>query len=180
MERVKMVLSGLAILSLLFAFGVPVAHAQNFEIDGKGQLQTTIYTHDVQHVKAKGKGYVMLSENGLASECDGLGYSYDIVVIENPDEEGVACDTFLLGYLDTCSGEQSAVATLAVDEIPDGTTNYALCYFNGPVKNGAKFDSKGGECDLYDAGDTWIGISKNAGFKLKEKNLENKIKCTMP
>ena len=165
---------------MLFAFGVPVAHAQNLDIvEGQAQFKTTIYTHaDAMQVKAGGKGYVVLFENGSVSQCDGLGYSYDIALIENPDEVGAACVLTQIGVLDTCSGETSAVGIIDVDEIPEGTTNYAICYFNGPVKNYQNFSSKGGECDLYDAGDIWIGISKNAILKFKEKDLANKIKCT--
>lgn len=181
MERVKMVLCGVAILSLLFAFGVPVAHGQDFEIDGRAQFNTKIYTHaDVEEVKAGGKGYVMLFGNTEDSLCDGAGFSYDIVLIENADQEGVACVLTLLGFLDTCSGEESAVGIIRVDEIPEDSTNYADCFFNGAVDNGQTFSSKGAECDLYDVDENWIGISKNAKFKLKEKNLEDKIKCTMP
>ena len=179
METVKTVLCGLAILSLIFAFGVPVAHAQNFEIDGQGQFKATMYTHDVQLVKAKGKGYVMLFENGELSLCDGLGYSYDILFIENADQEGVGCVIITLGFLDTCSGEASAVGIIRVVD-PEGSGDYALCWFNGPLKDLKTFGSKGGECDLYDLADNWIGISKTAGFKIKQKDLENKIKCTMP
>jgi len=182
MERVKIVLCGLAILSFLFAFGVPVAHAQNLDrIMGQAQFKTSIYTHaPVAKVTEGGKGYVMLFENGFASICSVLGFSYDIVLIENPDQVGAACALTLIGFLDTCSGETSAVGFIGVDEIPESSTNYAECFFNGPVTNFQKFSSKGGECDLYDAGDNWIGISKKATMKFKEKNLAKKVKCTMP
>jgi hypothetical protein len=178
MAKVKIVLCNVLGFFLLCILSVPAAHAQNFEIDGGAKFKTKIYTNaNVEEVKAGGKGYVMLFENGFVSECDGFGFSYDIVLIENADQEGAACILTLLGFLDTCAGEQSAVGTIAVGGIPEETTNYALCFFNGPVDNGQTFSSKGGECDLYDIGDNWIGISKLAKFKLKEKNLEDKIKC---
>ena len=182
MERVKIVLCGLAILSLLFAFGVPVAHAQNFHLSmGQALFKTSVYTHaPVAKVTGKGKGYVMLFENGFVSVCSLLGFSYDIVLIENPDQVGVACMLTQIGLLDTCGGETSAVGFIILGEIPEGSTNYVECFLNGPITNFQKFSSKGGECDLYDVGDDWIGISKIAMLKFKEKNLAKEIKCTMP
>lgn len=178
MERVKMVLCGMAILSLLFAFGLPVAHAQDFEIEGQAQFKAKMYTHDVQLVQAKGKGYVAFVHNPFFdSDCDGLGFDYDVWFIDNPNAVGQDCDLYWLGYIDTCSGEASAVGFIAVED-PEGSGDTALCYFNGPVKNLKTFGSKGGECDLYNGGN-WIGISKTAGFKIKQKDLTKKVKCTL-
>ena len=180
MERVKMVLCGVAILSLLFAFAVPVAHGQagGFDIAGQGKFKVKGYTNaGVQTFSGGGKGLVVLFENAGVSMCDGAGFSYDVVVIDNYDEEGAPCDLIQIGILDTCLGEESAVGFLIVDEIPDGTTNYVECYFNGPVNNLTKFGSKAGYCDLYDAGDNWLGLSKTAKFSVKEKNIDKKVKC---
>jgi hypothetical protein len=183
MERAKMIFCGVAILSilsLLFAFDVPVARAQDVAGLGQGKVKTVMYTHTVQQVKAQGTGYVQLIYNeSFFSECDGLGYDYDIWVFDNPDEAQQTCQLYWIGYIDTCLGEQSAVGAMGQD-IEDGSGRYAVCYFNGLVKDFKTFSSKGGECDLYDASDNWIGISKNAKLKIKQKNLTKKIKCQGP
>jgi hypothetical protein len=183
MKRVNMVLCGMAILSLVFAFGLPVAHSQ--ALDGlEAQVQASlkwVTFVDQQNLGDKGKAPALLFENGGTSECDGAGFSYDLVIIENYDAEGEDCNLVQIGVLDTCEGEESAVADVEVDNTPIDTTNYAFIWATGPVKKFSDFSSKAGESDLFDETDTWIGIAKKAQLKLKEKALDKqKIMCNLP
>ena len=169
MERGKIIFCGVAILSLLFIFSVPVTHA-DLEMNGKFKVKGNL-VHNNPLIQNPGglSGYIIAQYEGfLSGFCSG-GYGYEVYLITDP----INCFAIYLGWVDTCGGaEANGVAYVRFYDVPN-FGEVTECYFNGPVEHNKKFKSVGNECDIWtynpSNGDlvSWIGMSQKMKFQLK-------------
>ena len=182
MERVRMIFCGVAILSLLFIFSVPLSHAQ---LQFMGQLKVKgnlVHNHPLVQNPGGLKAYIISQDEGFATGfCTG-GNAYEIFYIIDPN----TCANIYLGWVDTCGGaEANGVAYVRFYDVPN-VGEVTECYFNGPVKANTLFKSLGNECDIwtYDPGTgdlvSWLGMSQKMKFQLKQlsqKKFVKKVPC---
>ena len=164
------VVCGVAILSLLCIFSVPMANAQKLEFDGEAKAKgTLVETLTAAKVKAGGKFYVRIAEVARPSTCGGI--QYEISEVEDD------CDLRPLGWVDTCgANETTAWGRLEFEDVPNAGQTI-ICFFNGVVGN-KNLNSKGFSCWVDDGGPFNIMLGSKFKFQAKEKNIAKKLDCT--
>ena len=164
------VVCGVAILSLLCIFSVPMADAQRLQFDGEAKAQgTLVETLTAAKVKAGGKFYVRIVQVAQPSTCGGI--QYEISEVEDD------CDLRPLGWVDTCgANEATAWGRLEFENVPnDGQT--VFCFFNGVVGD-KKLKSLGASCWVDDGGPFKVMIGSKFKLQTKEKDLSKNLDCT--
>lgn len=191
MRRVGMlfrgVVCGVAILSLLFTFSVPAAHAQmaadatvQVKIQGNIKVFDGDDKIDTEKGKVKAPGILRtIGANGFG------GFDYDINALDDTGP-GVACGEINVGTLSTRGSDELTalgdylVTSVDFSDLPTDTELFGD--FNAKVKFNkddelVKAISKGATAEFFDtaAGET-LGYGKKTTITLKKKEFDNLAK----
>ena len=171
MERVKIIWCGVAILSLLCIFSVPMANAQKLEFDGEAKAKGAFFeTLTAAKVTAAGKFFVRIEQVARPSTCEGIGY--DISEVEDD------CGLRPLGWIDTCGDDETtAWGRLEFEDVPN-TGQTIICFFNGVVGN-KKLKSKGFSCWVEDGDSSTVMLGSKFKLQAKEKDITKKLDCNL-
>jgi len=164
------VVCGVAILSLLCIFSVPMANAQRLEFDGEAKAKGSfVETLTAAKVKVGGKFFVRIVEVARPSTCGGIQYE----ISEVQDD----CDLRPLGWVDTCgANEATAWGYLEFGDVPNAGQT-VFCFFNGVVGD-KKLKSLGFSCWVDDGGPFNIMLGSKFKLQAKEKDITKKLDCT--
>jgi len=179
----KMIWCGAIVLALLCFSSVPKVHAQAFDnitLAAKLKIVASIRGGSVLlETKKLGEKVVLRFEAfGGANTCG--GYEYDIVVLQEPDA-GDQCIDEVVGIVNTCDGEQTAIGffilTGDADNFP-GPGLEAFCRFIAEVTS-TGIKSTGAYCEIEDAV-TFddLGYSSKVSLKGKAKDPQKLLDCT--